>query len=94
MSLVVEWDPAKEMANRRKHGISFDEAASVLLDPISMTIRDPDHSRGEERYLDLGMSSRGRLLVLSYTERGKRIRIISAREASPKEIRDYEKGHD
>jgi uncharacterized DUF497 family protein len=72
-----EWDPEKAEENLRNHGVAF-------------TIPDPDHSDGEFRFLSLGRSEADRLLVVSYTERGSRIRIISTREATPKERRDYE----
>ena len=90
MSLSVEWDPVKADANLRKHGASFEEAASVLGDPLSLTLPDPDHSREEERYLLLGQSAAGRFLIVSITERGDQIRIISARPMTPREQRAYE----
>jgi len=92
MALRVEWNPEKERSNRIKHGVSFEEAASVFLDPLSLTIPDPDHSKGEFRFVDLGKGVTGRLLVVSCCDRSGRIRIISARTASPKEIRQYENG--
>ena len=92
MPLQVEWDPEKARTNRDKHGVSFEEAASVFLDSLSLTIPDPDHSKGEFRFVDLGTSTTGRLLVVSYSERCGRIRIISARTATSKEIRQYEDG--
>jgi len=85
-----EWDPEKEQANIQKHGIDFTEAATVFGDPLELTISDPDHSIGECRFLSMGHSVRNRMLVVSYTERENRIRIISARTASPKERRQYE----
>jgi uncharacterized DUF497 family protein len=85
-----EWDPEKEQANIQKHGVDFTEAATVFGDPLELTIPDPDHSRGEYRFLSLGHSLRNRLLVVSYTERENRIRLISARTASPQERRQYE----
>lgn len=85
-----EWDPRKAASNLTKHEVSFDEAASAFRDPLSLTIPDPDHSEGEERYLLLGQSTAGRLVVVSHTERGARIRIIGARLAEPRERRDYE----
>ncbi len=92
--LLVEWNPDKARENLRKHAVGFEEAASVFCDPLSITIPDPDHSRREARFLDLGLSHGGRLLVVSYTERGQRLRIISARLASGKEKRDYERSDD
>jgi hypothetical protein len=86
-----EWDPRKAAANLRKHAVTFDEAMTVFSDWESVTIPDPDHSEGEVRYLILGRSSRGRLLVVSHTERGENIRIISARGADARERRNYGK---
>jgi uncharacterized DUF497 family protein len=85
-----EWDPEKEQANIQKHGVDFTEAATVFGDPLELTISDPDHSIGEYRFLSMGHSIRHRILVVSYTEREDRIRIISARTASSKERRQYE----
>jgi uncharacterized protein len=85
-----EWDPEKADANLRDHGVAFTEAQTVFGDPLEITIPDPDHSEGEFRFLSIGRSEADRLLIVSYTERGSRIRIISAREAAPKERRDYE----
>ena len=85
-----EWDRAKAEANRRKHRVSFDEAASIFFDPLSMTITDPDHSAGERRFLTMGISSKGRLLVVAHTERGDILRIISARTASAAERKRHE----
>jgi uncharacterized DUF497 family protein len=90
MGLRFVWDQRKADLNLRKHGVSFQEATSVFADTLSITIPDPDHSASETRFLDLGLSHRNRLLVVSYTERGKIIRIISARRASPSERKDYE----
>jgi hypothetical protein len=90
--LKFEWDPDKELENARKHGVSFHEAQSAFADELSLTIQDPDHSEGERRYLLLGVSSAGRLLVVSHTERGDRIRLISARRATRSERRTYESG--
>lgn len=90
--LEFEWDPAKEVENSKKHGVSFHETQSAFEDDLSLTISDPEHSEGELRRLLLGISSAGRLLVVSHTERGDRIRIISARRATTGEIRAYESG--
>ena len=90
MSLAFEWDEAKPKSNRRKHGVSFEEAATIFGDPLSLTIEDPAHPLGEERFVIIGESARGRRLVVVFTERGDRIRIISAREATSREARDYE----
>jgi uncharacterized protein len=90
--LTFEWDSRKALTNRRKHGVSFAEAVTVFADPLSLTIADPDHSSEETRFLDVGMSQRRRVVVVAYTERGGRIRIISARPATRKEKRKYEAG--
>lgn len=82
----------KAEANRKKHQVSFDEAATVFADPFSITIPDPDHSADEQRFVDIGTSDRGRLLVVIYTERGAIIRIISCRGATRSERKLYEEG--
>jgi len=84
-----EWDPRKAVANLRKHGVSFDEAMAVFADRESITIPHPDHSEGEERFLIVGSSSRGQVLVVSHAERGDNIRIISARRAAARERRKH-----
>lgn len=88
-----EWDDAKAATNEQKHGVRFAEAMTVFADPLSLTGYDPDHSVGEDRYLTMGLSSVGQLLVVSHTDRDERIRIINAREASRAERRDYEDGN-
>jgi uncharacterized DUF497 family protein len=90
MALTFEWDEAKDLSNQRKHGVSFEEAKSVFNDPRSITIADEQHSDEEDRYIDIGISSRGRLIVVSYTERGQNIRIISCRKATKSEQKTYE----
>lgn len=92
--LVVEfeWDADKAEANFGKHGVSFHEAATVFGDPLSITVANPDHSLDENRYIVVGLSRSGRLLIVSHTERDERIRIISARELTREERRDYEEG--
>ena len=90
MGLRFEWDQRKADSNLKKHGVSFQEAASVFADALSITITDPDHSASEARFVDLGVSHRNRLLVISYVERGEIIRIISARRASRSEQKYYE----
>ncbi|MBI2755373.1 MAG: BrnT family toxin [Chloroflexi bacterium] len=86
----LEWDAGKARRNARKHGITFEEATTVFLDPFELTVFDPDHSSQEDRYLSVGVSSPGRLLVVGYTERGGKIRIIFARRATMREQMDYE----
>ena len=90
MPLRFEWDKQKASSNLEDHGISFHEAATVFADPLSITILDPDHSESEMRFIDVGLSHRGRLLVVSYTERGDHIRIISARTPTLRERKQYE----
>ena len=89
--MIYEWDPRKAQANRLKHGVSFEEAASVFLDPRAFTFGDPDHSEAEPREITIGISTRGRVLFLSHCERGG-IRIVSARKATPKERKQYAEG--
>ena len=91
MSVRFEWDWSKAAANIRKHNVSFDEASTVFDDPLACIFDDEDHSVEEAREIIIGHSVRGRLLVVSFTERTKDIiRIISARRASPREREDYE----
>jgi uncharacterized DUF497 family protein len=85
-----EWDPAKAAHNLAKHGVPFEEAQTAFDDGLFLAFEDPNHSEGERRYLLMGQSSRGRLLVVSYTERRDRIRVISAREATRRERKAYE----
>lgn len=85
-----EWDPVKARQNLHKHGVSFEEASSVFYDPLAVTGVDPDHSEDEERLITFGISSQGRLLVVSQTERGDAIRIINARVATQSERHIYE----
>jgi hypothetical protein len=87
-----EWDKDKATANLKKHKISFDEAKTIFDDQFSITINDPAHSFEERRYVDIGISSKGNILVVSYTERGTRIRIISCRKATKSERKVYEEG--
>ena len=83
--MKFEWDPRKATGNLRKHGVSFDEAMTVFADWESITIPDPDHSEEEERFIVIGISARGRILVVSHVERGENVRIISARRADARE---------
>jgi len=85
-----EWDPEKAKLNETKHGVSFFEACEIFDDDHSSAVRDPDHSVDEERYLIFGLSKAGSYLVVSYTERGDRIRLISARQMTPREQEAYE----
>lgn len=88
--MKFEWDPVKAYANEGKHGITFDEASTVFGDALSATGRDLAHSAGENRFITFGLSSYGRVLVVSHTDRAGTIRIISARPATRKEKRIYE----
>ena len=92
MSLLFEWDRNKAQQNIKKHGISFEEATTVFGDLLSLTIRDPSHSIDDERFVIIGYSYKYRLLVVVHTERGNRIRIISARRATRRERKTYEEG--
>lgn len=85
-----EWDPNKAVANWKKHRVSFEEARTVFEDELSAILPDEDHSVAELRWLALGMSRAGRVLTISFAERDGAIRIISARTASKKEIKNYE----
>jgi uncharacterized DUF497 family protein len=87
-----QWDPAKAAKNLSKHKVSFPEAATVFGDELSVTIYDPDHSAEEERYITIGSSQAGRLLMVAHTERGQDIRIISARKLTRTEREAYEEG--
>ena len=90
--MEFEWDDDKAASNEAKHGVSFPEAQTVFADPSALTGYDPDHSDEEDRYITMGTSLEGRLLVRSHTDRDNRVRIISAREASRRERKDYEDG--
>jgi len=85
-----EWDPAKARRNRRKHRVSFEEAATVFGDPLAITYPDPDHSTSEQRFITVGLSSAGRVLLVAHAERGDNIRIISARKTTQRERAHYE----
>ena len=90
MTQRFEWDDVKAAANLRKHGVSFEDAASVFSDALAYTFDDPDHSVGEQRLLTFGFSQSGRLLAVVHAERGRAIRIISARRATRHERGLYE----
>ena len=89
--IEFEWDPLKARANLGKHRVTFQEAATVLRDPLAITIFDPDHSEEEDRYITIGASARGRLLMVAHTDRGVRTRVISARELTRAEREAYER---
>jgi uncharacterized DUF497 family protein len=88
--MEFEWDPVKASRNQAKHGVEFSEAATVFGDVLSRTFADPDHSDDEDRFITIGLSDRGRVLIVSHTDRGERTRIISAREATRRERKAYE----
>jgi len=88
--MEFEWDPRKAEINLRKHGVSFTEVGTVFGDELTITVPDPDHSTNEERYITIGWSNQRRLLMVSHTDRGGRIRIISARELTKTERKVYE----
>lgn len=88
--MEFEWDPRKAAQNLRKHKVSFAEATTIFGDDLSTTVYDPDHSLDEDRYITVGWSNRRRFLMVSHTERGDRIRIISARELTRAERKTYE----
>jgi uncharacterized protein len=90
--MKFSWDENKAIRNLAKHGISFEEAKTVFDDPLYVDIYDPDHSQSEVRYIIIGESQQGRLLVASYTKRGKAIRLITARLVTPSERELYEEG--
>ena len=88
--MKFDWDPSKAAENLLNHGVSFEEATTVFGDPLAGTIPDPDHSEGEARFLTIGWTANGRLIVVSHTEEGDTIRPISAREATSHERKQYE----
>ena len=85
-----DWDRRKARTNLRRHGVSFHEAATVLRDPLGITVYDPDHSEEEDRYVTIGTSEGGRLLMVSHTDHGDHVRIISARGLTRAEREAYE----
>lgn len=87
--MQFQYDPAKAVANLKKHGVSFADAEGVLEDPLALTVQDPD-SEGETRFITIGMGGAGDLLVVVYTERNDKYRIISARRPTRKELKSYE----
>lgn len=88
--VIFEWDPKKAAANLRKHRLSFENASTIFLDPLAITFPDPDHSMEEQREITIGYTIEGDLAFVAHCERGYRIRIISARFATPAERRQYE----
>lgn len=90
--LQFDWDRQKAERNATKHGVTFQEAATAFADPLSITFPDPDHSLDEERFITVGMSETGKVLIVAHTDRGERIRIISARRTTRGEREFYEEG--
>lgn len=93
MDNEFEWDKEKAESNLTKHTITFEEGATIFNDVFIATMPDPDHSEGEQRFIALGLSVKKRLLIVAYTERGNRTRLISCRKATPAERKAYEKGN-
>ena len=93
MRVIVEWDGRKARRNLKKHKILFEEAATVFSDTLSATIEDPLHSEEEDRFVTIGESIQRRILVVVHTDRGNRVRIISARVATAYERKKYEEGN-
>ena len=87
---TFDWDPTKAVANTEKHGVSFEEAVTVFQDPLAKVHPAPDHSESEHREILIGHSAQGRLLLVAFTDRQGKIRLISAREVTRRERRDYE----
>lgn len=92
MALRFEWDSRKALLNKRKHGVTFEEASTIFGDPLSITIPDPAHSIGEDRFITIGTSANNKLIVVVHTDRDDIIRVISARKATAGERRQYEQG--
>ena len=91
--MIYEWDPEKAKRNLRDHGVSFEESATIFLDPLAKTYPDPDHSNEEDREITIGYSTKQRLLFVSHVQRRNRTRIISAREATRRERTQHEEGN-
>jgi uncharacterized protein len=89
-AVTFEWDPAKARRNYEKHGVSFHEACTIFGDPLSLTYVDPDHSVVERRFITIGMSTDGRVLMVAHTDRNEKVRIISAGKATRGERKHYE----
>jgi hypothetical protein len=92
MNLTFEWDEIKSTTNLQKHKVSFEEGKTIFNDPFLFTFPDYEHSTNEERFINIGLSANGRMLVLTHTERQDKIRIISCRKATARERKFYEEG--
>lgn len=90
--MEFEWDDSKARSNLQRHGVRFEEAKTIFNDPLAITFQDHEHSHQEERYLTIGSSAHGKVLLVAHTDRGGRIRLISGRRVTPKERRSYEEG--
>ena len=90
MQLEFEWDPEKDRANQQKHGIAFADAVTVFDDPLARTVLDPRTFEGEYRWVTIGRTANQKFIAVWHTERGERVRVIGAREATPHERRTYE----
>jgi uncharacterized DUF497 family protein len=90
LDVNFEWDPGKARRNRRKHRVSFQEAATVFGDPLAVTYLDPDHSISEQRFITIGMSTAGRVLSVAHSDRDDNMRIVSARKTTLRERKQYE----
>lgn len=90
MFVYFEWDPLKARRNSRKHAVSFEEACSIFGDPFAVTFPDQDHSASEQRFVTIGRSSVGRILVVAHTDGNEKVRIISARKATRRERENHE----
>ena len=91
--MIFEWNPRKSAINLRKHGVSFTEVGTVFGDELAITVPDPDHSDQEDRYITIGWSNLHRLLMVAHTDRGEKIRIISARKLTKAEQKEYEEAN-
>ena len=90
--MIYEWDAKKAKVNLRKHGVSFEEAATVFLDPLAITFPDPDHFDEEDREITIGLTTKNRVVFVSHGPRGDLTRIIGARRTTRKERKQYEEG--
>lgn len=88
--MEFEWDSGKATTNKRKHGITFQEAATVFGDPLAITFNDPDHSVDEQRFLTFGTTKAGKMVIVSHTESSSKMRMISARSMTRQERKIYE----
>ncbi len=91
--MEFEWDPHKAETNLKKHGVSFTEAGTIFGDEMAITVPDPDHSGEEDRFITIGWSNHRRLILVSHTDRGEKVRIISARELTKAERKEYEEAN-